>query len=660
MDAVLVGVVLPNVQNHSLAALAGAARARGFSVAFAPFSGFRDLEAVARRVCEAHPRVLGVSMQTTETALASVTLVDLVRARGYDGLVVAGGHFATLNANALLCEVPAIDAVVQFAGEAAFVALLAGGLDQPLAAIPGLLTRGPGGELRDGAPPLLDLAPRSYASDGDRDLSPGPPVHLGFGAADVVMSRGCEAHCGYCCVAGISDLAERHGQRHQRRSSDAIVDEIAALFHRRETRVFNFMDDNLLPMEPDAARAWIDEIAAGLAQRRVGRIALSMQLRADICTPEVVTALRELGLVRAYLGIDGFSGRQLVALGRRAPPDAAGDALAALNAAGIFTVCNALIIGPTFSFDTVRGEIDALARVRHAPVHLLPVDVRAGSAYFERVRRRGLLEGGTFCWRYRFADARTQLMAEALTGLPTRLEEYSVPVALYDLGYNLGIAQRLMPEARVEDARAIYAGVTARWNEDQIRVLRAAAAVAQDGDRAAIRRFIGEEQPRVRALDDELRALCASALRTVESAASRARGVPVRAHARGRLISAFAFSAALAACQRPLVESADATGSGGRPDAVAIDVGPDGTTACPDGRIIDDSDGGLDWPIGCGEVQAEVTFDANGVPTTVTLVDAGTMSDQALACVTSRLAQYCYPSYAGTTQTLISHHFWIA
>jgi hypothetical protein len=28
--------------------------------------------------------------------------------------------------------------------------------------------------------------------------------------------------------------------------------------------------------------------------------------------------------------------------------------------------------------------------------------------------------------------------------------------------------------------------------------------------------------------------------------------------------------------------------------------------------------------------------------------------------VTARLSKYCYPSYAGTTQTLISHHFWIA
>jgi len=671
MDAMLAGVVLPNVQNHSLAALAGAARAHGFSVAIAPFSGFKDLEAVARRVCAARPRLLGVSIQTTETALASVTLIDLVRARGYDGLIVGGGHFATLNAEALLREVLGIGAVVQFAGEAAFVALLARGLDQPLAGIPGLLARGPGDELRRGAPPLLDLSPRSYAADGVGDAAARGPVHLGFGAADVVMSRGCEAHCGYCCVAGISDLAERHGRRNERRSSHAIIDEIAAAFHDRGTRVFNFMDDNLLPMEPGAARAWIDEIAAGLARRRVGRIAFSLQLRADVCTPEVVTALRELGLVRAYLGIDGFSGRQLVALGRHAPADAGGNALAALDAAGVFTVCNALIIGPTFSFDTVRGEIEALARVRHAPVHLLPIDVRAGSAYFERVHQRGLLEGGTFCWRYRFADARTQLLAEALTGLPTRLEEYSVPVALYDLGYNLGIARRLIPEASLDDARATYADVTARWNADQIRVLRAAAAVAQVGDRAAIRRFISEEQPRVRALDDELRALCESTLRDVERAASRARGAPVRAHARGRLISAFAFSAALAACQRPLVTDTDAGVLHGGSDAAAIDASSDGTlvsidvssdgTMCVDGsRVAVYEDGGVNLGFSCGEVQAEVTFDANGVATIVTLVDAGTMSAQALACLTARLSQYCYPSYAGTTQTLISHHYWIA
>jgi hypothetical protein len=34
--------------------------------------------------------------------------------------------------------------------------------------------------------------------------------------------------------------------------------------------------------------------------------------------------------------------------------------------------------------------------------------------------------------------------------LPTRLEEYSVPVALYDLGYNLGVARRFVSGADVE------------------------------------------------------------------------------------------------------------------------------------------------------------------------------------------------------------------
>src|SRR4029077_2689624 len=102
----------------------------------------------------------------------------------------------------------------------------------------------------------------------------------------------------------------------------------------------------------------------------------------------------------------------------------------------------------------------------------LPIDVRAGSAYFERVRRRGLIEGGALCQRYRFADPRTALLAEALLGFPTRLEEYSVPVALYDLGYNLSIARRLLPEADVGDASATYYQVAERWNRDQIQLLR--------------------------------------------------------------------------------------------------------------------------------------------------------------------------------------------
>jgi len=69
------------------------------------------------------------------------------------------------------------------------------------------------------------------------------PVHLGFAAADIVGSRGCEAHCAYCCVAGASSLAERAGgTRYQRDGVPALAEHIARLYHDAGARAFNFMD----------------------------------------------------------------------------------------------------------------------------------------------------------------------------------------------------------------------------------------------------------------------------------------------------------------------------------------------------------------------------------------------------------------------------------
>ena len=68
----------------------------------------------------------------------------------------------------------------------------------------------------------------------------------------------------------------------------------------------------------------------------------------------------------------------------------------------------------------------------------------------------------------------------------------------------------------------------------------------------------------------------------------------------------------------------------------------------------------LDLPIRCGDVQAEVSFDRYGTPGAVNQVDGGMLPQDTLDCLQRLLAGYCFPSYAGTTQTLVSHHFWIA
>jgi Radical SAM superfamily/B12 binding domain len=668
MDVALVGLVLRSVENLSLAALRVATERAGLSAAIVPFNGWREIDDTVSAILELRPRACGISIQTSESAAAALALAWHLRRRGFAGLLVAGGHFATLNAADILRSPAGIDVVVRFAGEAALVGLLRG---EPLDALPGVIFRAPDGDIHEGAPATPP------AGTITRDRNRALPVHLGFPAADLVSSRGCQAHCAYCCIAGASQLLREEARRgggsldeavYHRVSVDAIADEIAALHREHGARVFNFMDDNVLPLDAAAASAWTSALADALARRRVGRIAFSLQVRADAITPEVADGLVALGLVRAYVGIDGYTPGHLRVLGRAAPADAGTRAVAELRARGVFTVCNALLIGPTFPFEVVRAEIEGLARHEHAPVHLLPVEVRAGTAYHATAARRGLLEGGFLFRHYRFEDARTALVGEVITSLPTRLAERSVPIALYDLGYNLGIARRLCPDADVSREAAIYARVTGEWNADQVRVLRAAAAAAVEG-RDAVRALIAAEQPRVGAHDRALLDECDAALIAVERAASRAQRQVVHAHARGRLLSAVSLALGLAACSADTTDHQvhDLAGAGdllGDQSASYFDLaGADLTpracfTGCAPGATAEPP---LSQIQACCQVSGEllITYDAHGSAVSFTDGTGGALSPSTTQCLQQFFAGLCFPSLACTTSP-VTAHCWIA
>ncbi|HEY7371892.1 MAG TPA: radical SAM protein [Polyangia bacterium] len=682
MGVVLAGLVLPNVQNHSLAALTGALGREGIAHAVVPFSGWRDIEPAvtrARAAERAGETVFGVSVQNTEAALASITLARVLRRRGFRGRIVCGGHFATLNAAEILNEIPEVDVVVRLAGEEALVGLARGArTPEELAALPGTVFRGGGGAVQLGAPGRA-VAPVPAAGHGD-DL----PVHLGFPAADLVGSTGCEAHCSYCCVAAATRLAGAEAARAGaeatgvvRWTSERLAGEIAALYHARGARVFTVMDDNLLPLAADEAERFLRRLADGLRRAGVGPIALSLQLRADVVTPAVADALVAVGLVRAYVGVDGYSKPQLARLGRHAPATAGAEAIAHLRARGVFAVCNALLVGPTIPLESIAAELPGMRAIRGAPLHLLPIDVRTGTRYHERAARRGLVEG-SFLWRrYRFEDPRTEVLAEVITGLPSRLEEHSVPLALYDLAYNLGIARRLAPGLPLAREVETYARVSDAWNADQLRILEAAVGLAAAGDRAAARRFVAAEKPGVRRFDQALMEEATEALRAVETAVRASGRRQARVHARGQLLSAVAFSMALAGCSRPL-----ASGDGGRDAGTTYDLGGvvdvgggyDGRTA-PEVPIVDaactpdntnPTDAGFRFDdvnnclsAGCGFVPVTARFDSDGRLVGVDGIDGGTLTPDVVECLVGTFSGHCYPSLAGTTQ-MITSHCWIA
>jgi hypothetical protein len=722
LDLALVGVVLEGVENHSLGTLLAAARRSGASAQVVPFRGWAGMEGTLEALLRLGPRVCGVSLQTSEAALATMALIKLLRDRGFAGRIVCGGHFATLQAEEILQHNPAVDAVVRFAGEEALCGMLTGTLDDDaLAELPGVVFRATNGALRVGAPARIRApGPLDAVAIGEEPA----PLHLGFGAADLIVSQGCESSCAYCCVAGATKLAgheQRRGQLraapYARRPLEAIAEQIAALHRERGVEVFNFMDDNVLPLGPADVVEWATELRRALRARKVGPIALSMQVRADALTKQSAQALAELGLVRAYVGIDGYSAPQLRALGRRADADAGARALELLWEHGIFAVANSLLIGPTIGFESVVAEIEGLARIAHAPVHLLPIEARPGTRYFERAKQLGLLEGGFLLQHYRFVDRRTELLGRVVTSMPTRLAERSVPIALYDLGYNLGVARRLLPEAKLDRYAQEYARITAAWNRDQLRLLRQAADAARTLDSATVEALIERERGRVTEHDRALIEACDDALLQVEAVVSALRARTVRAHTRGKLLGTLALSMSLAGCSSHPASGHGGAGTGGgggasvmdgsqpaaqrdaaasdsgstsistsmgsRSDASAHDAGqgahdagqagrdagpaPSGDAAlAPDATATTCTAGDTSLTTRQGpccdlpqSTPLRIRFGADGRPNGFSSTDGSPLSQAVHACLQAFVGDYCYPSLANTTQEFHSH-CWIA
>jgi hypothetical protein len=640
VDVALLGVVVPGVENHSIAVLARALTDAELTHCVIPFEGFAGMREMIDRVLRVRPRVCGISLQTTEAALAVLAFARLLRGAGYDGTIAIGGHLASLAPEDILAPGD-VDVVVQLAGERAIVGLARG--EDPLE-LPGTVTAA-GRGLR-AQPVQVRALPRTRLSE-----------HLGFGAADLIVSRGCPAHCGYCCVATVSNINEQaDGNRHVVRDIEPIADELAAVT-ALGGRAFHFMDDNILPLDPDAALAWLRALAAAFAKRRIPRIAFSLQLRADVVTPAVADALVELGLVRAYVGIDGYTPGQLRAIGRHAVATAGKQAIEMLSSRGVLCVANALLIGPTIGFDTIVREIEGLAVIEHAPVHLLPIEARPGTVYHRRAAARGLIEGGPLWPAYHFEDERTFLVGELITKLPTRLVERSVPIALYDLAWAIGVARRLAPEIDVAHAIDTYAHVTRAWNADQIRVLRAAVGAAAQG-RAATTRLLEQEQSIVRAHDDVLLRRCDDAVRDVERAVSALHRRDVRAHTRGRLLGGLAFTMGLAACS-PEARSVDAS----VPADVTIDVVPDAPWVCADGtKMPAGYPSSISYDCNCitTPTAVRVTFNDRGEIVAVTYQNGDPLPPIVEQCFLDLVKDYCYPTYASTTEVLSTCHSWIA
>ncbi|MBI5491022.1 MAG: radical SAM protein [Deltaproteobacteria bacterium] len=522
MRLALVGPTLE--ENLSLEYLVAALRGAGHEASLVPFAWDRDLPRASRAILALRPDAVGLSMTFQMRGRSFLALAAELRARGFSGPIVAGGHWASLAAGEVLRDHPAVDFILR--GEAersivAFAAALSGEGD--LDGVPGLVRRVADGALRESPVPperlpLDELAPPA------RDAA--PLERIGIPWAPILAGRGCRGQCTFCSIGAFHRLGR--GPTRRVRSPERVADEMAALWRERGVRIFVFHDDDFFLGRLDRDLERLERLGEAMAARGLPRVALVVKARPDDIHEEVVRRLRALGLVRIFLGIENDAPAGLRALGRGVDPQRNHRAVAVLRRHDVFTCSNLLAWEPDATLEDLRANIDLLRAFPDNLFNFGRTELYEAAPLTLRLAAEGRLRGDYLARDYVVSDPRAEL---AFRVYRVALGERCYPLdglvnASTSLGYDAALLAHFHPGDRAERVRAEVgsflrrlSGSLAAWLECIVD----ACATATLSTGPDVARFTLDVARAVRAEDvrmaAELRALQASIERS-------ARGLP--------------------------------------------------------------------------------------------------------------------------------------
>lgn len=264
------------------------------------------IEETVSEVLARAPHLVGLNLSGSGGHLMeATTFIRALRSKGWEGLIVLGGHTASFNYDLLLSNLP-IDAVVLGEGEETITELLEKADHRhEWRKVRGIAAT-------DGNGAVFHTDPRPLLADLDRLPFPSrdqlEDVLQVTDELQVSSSRGCYARCSFCSIEAFYRLAaERSPWRF--RSPHSVVDEIATLVRSRDSIAIAFVDDNF--MGPGkAGRLRAQAFAEELIRRNL-RVSYRFSCRANDVDRQVFAILKRSGLTRVFLGIESATHRQL-------------------------------------------------------------------------------------------------------------------------------------------------------------------------------------------------------------------------------------------------------------------------------------------------------------------------------------------------------------
>ena len=482
MRIALVGPELE--ENLGLRYLAASLAKAGHEARIFDFHAPDQVAALVRGIGEYAPQVVGLSMVFTGRAREYVCLADALRGAGYRGHMTAGGHFASFHADALLAEFSSLDSIVHGEGEEALVDLVEHLAD--LGSVLGLTYRGAGGHM---------LRTRPRANPDDLDAKPWPvrpeafQTYLGLPIANVLASRGCFGRCDFCSIQAW--YRQNAGPRFRQRRPERVAEEVAALYHERGVRIFNFHDDNFFLPEAAANVERFRDLERRLDALGVGRIAIQVKARPDSVTPEVMAALAGLGLFRVFLGVESNAVAGLKALGRGIRREQNHAALEVLRGLGLHVSFNLLMFEPDATPADLADNVAMIRRYADVPLNFGRVEVYSGTPLEARLRAQGRLLGDYFGYYYRIADERVQQAFEIYRKvfMPRNFSGGGMNLEAMRVDYYFHLLRHFHPNRAGRPLERKVKGAVRRLNESSADLLDRILAFAAEGrpDAAAAR-----------------------------------------------------------------------------------------------------------------------------------------------------------------------------
>lgn len=389
-------------ENLSLRYLAAVLEKEGHKTRIVPCSNETQLPAALRAISEFNTELVCVSIAFQALANLYFQLVSQLRAKGYTGHISIGGHFPTFEFGKILETQPGIDSVVRFEGEPAIVKLAECSARQgDMSLVPNLAYRHKGGIRENECVrefPKLDELPFPLRSKI-------PQVRLGERFATLVASRGCwHSSCAYCCI-GAFHSKKLQGQRFALRSPENVAAEIGQLY-ASGVRLFQFHDDNFMLPSKNETRARLVALKEAIRTNGVdvNNIAFLIKARPDTIDDAVASALKDLGVVGVFLGIENATQSGLNELARGQSPESIYLALESLKTADIMAAFNILMFHPKATLEEIDANTEFMRKYSEFPFDFGRAEIVAGSPLEKFAVDNTLIQGSWPNWDYRLTD----------------------------------------------------------------------------------------------------------------------------------------------------------------------------------------------------------------------------------------------------------------